>query len=240
MKAMVFAAGFGTRMGELSKTTPKCLVEVGGKTMLEHVIERLKSFGVGEVVINLHHLADKVREFVESRNRFRITIHFSHENEILGTGGGLKAARKFFDGDEAFFVHNADIYSEIDLGKLLEYHREKKPVATLAVMTRETTRPLLFDSANRLIGWQSKENSSGEMLQSAGSVIPRAFTGIQVVSDRIFHHMQNEQGQFSTIRAFLNAAREGESVLAYDVGAQFWLDMGTIAKLEELKSRFDK
>ena len=240
MKAMVLAAGFGSRLGEMSKTTPKCLVEVAGKSMLEHVVDRLRLAGVTEIVINLHHLADQVRTFVIERGNFGLKVHFTEESEILGTGGGLKNARKFFDAVPAFYVHNADIYSEIDLRALADAHRHTGAIATLATMSRPTSRPLVFGMSGNLVGWESKENSRGELLPYEGPLVRYAFCGVQVVSSAIFKYMEPLSGAFSTIRTYLEAARAGERVRAYDCGSAYWMDMGSPEKLAELRRHLSK
>lgn len=234
MKAMVLAAGFGTRLGALTQTTPKCLVKVGGKAMLEHVVDRLKQVGVRELVINLHYLSEQVQRFVEQRSGFGLRVHFSYEPKILGTGGGILHARQYLDGDEPFFVHNADIFSEVDLAGMFAAARAQPDVvATLAVMPRDTSRVLLFDREGELLGWRSGART--ELAREGGERIPLGFCGIHVLSPAIFPLLeQHGGGEFSIISTYVHAARLGKRVRAYRVDGQFWVDVGTPTQLEAL------
>ncbi len=236
MKAMILAAGFGTRLGEIGKTLPKCLLEVGGKTMLEHVVERLGAAGVSGLVINAHHLAEAVQEFVERKKNFGMPVSFSFEKQIQGTGGGIKAARELLGENESFFVHNADIYSEFDLCQLWESHSRTKALATLAVMQRETTRPLLFDREHCLKGWIG-EDGQGQSIATAESLTKLAFSGIQVVSPKIFDYMNDFQIPFSSIAVYMQASRNGARVIGQEYTAESWMDVGTPEKLEKLRMR---
>ena len=156
MKAMIFAAGLGTRLKPLTDHMPKALVPVAGKPMLEHVIEKLKATGFDEIVINVHHFAQQIIDFLKANNNFGIKIWISDETEeLLDTGGGIKKTAHFFD--EPFLVHNADILSNVDLKALYDYHLTSGNDATLLVSSRKTVRYLLFDDANRLCGWINKE-----------------------------------------------------------------------------------
>ncbi|MBX7136939.1 MAG: nucleotidyltransferase family protein [Oligoflexia bacterium] len=233
---MILAAGFGTRLGAIGKTTPKCLVEAGGKAMLEHVAQRLKLAGVTELVINLHHLGDQVKSFVERRGNFGVQVTFSHEATILGTGGGIKAARKFLADAPYFLVHNGDVYSEFDLAALAQTHVATRALATLAVMTRETSRPLLFTPEGRLAGWQGGTGSS-EIIGDESTLIKRAFSGIHILSREIFEYMDQQSGEFSIISTYMRAVKAGAQIAACETGNSFWIDIGTPEKLQELRRR---
>lgn len=234
MKAMVLAAGFGTRLGEAGRTTPKCLMRAGGKALLEYVIDSLRRAGVSEVVINLHHLGDQIERFVADRSSFGMRVHFSREPVILGTGGGIKHARKLLDGDDCFLVHNADVYCELDLAALAAAHRASGALATLAVMERPGTRQLLFDDRGMLCGWESRENNEPSLIGSPAAVRRRAFSGIHVLSRQIFDFMESENGEFSIIRSYIAAARVQRPVREFDMSAAYWLDAGTPERLAEL------
>lgn len=240
MKAMILAAGYGSRLGNISQRIPKCLVSVGGKTMLENVIDRLRKAGVTEVVINLHHLGTVVEDFIQSKNSFAIKVHLSHETSLLGTGGGIKKARHLLEGNEPFFVHNADVYSEIDLEAMYRYHQQSKALVTLAVMDRQTARPLLFTESGRLCGHENQKAGTSVVFGSDPSPIPRAFTGIQIISPTFFDYLDPHHGEFSTITAFLEAAQKGERVMAFDVSESFWAGVDTPERLEELRALLEK
>ena len=237
MKAMILAAGLGSRLGALTADTPKCLMKIGEKTILEYVVENLKKAGVNSIVINLHYLAPVVKEFIHKKNSFDIEILFTYEAELLGTGGGVKNARHFMDNEELFLVHNADVYTTLDLASMVNAHRECESLVTLGVMDRSTSRPLIFDADNQLAGWKSIENNVGDAIADAGAVFPLAFSGIQVLSPGIFKYMETQSGAFSIIRTYMHAARASERIRAYRMDSAYWIDIGKPNQLEELRSR---
>jgi len=158
MKAMVFAAGLGTRLYPLTKEVPKALVEVGGRPMLRLVLEKLVAAGIREIVINVHHFPEMIRSYLHDHPLPGVTLHISDESgELLDTGGGLMKAAPWLMGGEPVLVHNVDVISDLDIGALLAFHREKGGVATLAVRERETRRYLLFDREMRLTGWMDRQ-----------------------------------------------------------------------------------
>ena len=170
MKAMILAAGLGTRLRPLTDDRPKALVELGGRTLLEITLERLRSFEVSEVIINVHHFADQVVDFLKSKNNFGMRIDISREDVLLDTGGGLKKAAYFFLEnpnalDAPFVLHNVDVISTIDLGRMVEFHIENHALATLAVQDRETSRYLLFDDQLQLCGRRSEPNRGDEIVR---------------------------------------------------------------------------
>lgn len=229
MKAMVLAAGLGTRLKPLTNDRPKALVQICGQTLLEITLRRLQSFGVDEVIVNTHHFAEKVADYLKAQNNFGMRIEISHEEELLDTGGGLKKAAWFFleDGanaDEPFLLHNVDVLSTIDLGAMIRAHREGESLATLAVQDRPTSRPLLFDDAGLLCG-RRVGNAVPEMLRQAKDPKALAFAGIHVLSPKIFDHLA-ETGAFSIIPAYLRLAHEGEAIRAFRADAWYWRDLG--------------
>lgn len=233
MKAMLFAAGRGTRLAPLTDRHPKCLVKAGSKTLLEHNILKLKAAGVDTIVINVHHFAEQLIEFINSKD-FGLTIHISEEKDLLGQGGGLLYASQYFLGEEAFIVSNSDIYTDLDLGLLVAAHKTSQRMATLAVARRETSRYLSFDENLDLCGWENRK--TGEKISwSSRSCEKLAFNGLQVVSPRIFDFMKDLGSSFSTISVYLKAAEAGEKIKAYPMDQSYWIDIGTVEKLEELR-----
>ena len=229
MKAMILAAGLGTRLRPLTNDRPKGLVEVAGRTLLEITVARLRQFGVSEIIINIHHFADKVIEYLKTKNNFGLRIEISREDILLDTGGGLKKAAWFFLEDgiagAPFIVHNVDVISDIDLGGLVEFHRQSQALATLAVQQRETSRYLLFDKQMQLCGrWFVKEQKT-EMARAAHHVEPLAFTGIHVVSPRLLQ-MIDEEGAFSIIQTYLRLTGRGEKIIGSRVDKAYWRDLG--------------
>ena len=181
MKAMIFAAGLGTRLKPLTDHLPKALVPVAGKPMLEHVILKLKAAGFTEIVINIHHFGEQIIGFLQANQHFGLTIHISDEREqLLDTGGGIQKASTFFQGNEPFLVHNVDILSDTDLKTLYDYHVQSGNDATLLASQRKTSRYLLFDDTDRLClttPTASTDGSTkipGKPNRKASSTIPNA------------------------------------------------------------------
>jgi len=235
MKAMILAAGVGSRLRPLTDTMPKALLEVGGVPMIERVIRRLRAAGVTELVVNLHHLGERIVEFLASRDNFGLRIAFTREAELLDTGGGLKNAAGFFDDGRPFYLHNVDVLSDIDLEGLLRFHRRVGALATLAVQRRPGPRQLLFDREGRLCG---RESPAG--IQWAGEPVAGAerlaFTGIHVIDPAIFPRM-TETGAFPITRTYLRLAGEGERIAACRADGSYWQDMGSPEKLEAARRR---
>lgn len=234
MKAMILAAGFGTRLKDLTKSVPKCLIPLcDGSTMLDRIVQRLKRAGIKEIIINLHYLPEKIKEHVTSKKNYDIEIEFSIEDKILGTGGGLKKARRFFDKNP-FILHNSDVFSSIPIDKLIQEQKKKDALVTLAVMKRETSRPLLFDKKLNLVGFGVGETK--QLITPNTKIIPDpfGFSGIQVISTRFFEYLEMFEGEFSTIPAFFNAAKAKEKVIGVDVSDSAWIDMGKPEDLKQL------
>ena len=213
MKAMIFAAGLGTRLKPLTDHMPKALVPVAGKPMLEHVIRKLIAAGCDEIVINVHHFADQIIDFVKANNNFGITIHISDETDmLLDTGGGIKKASSFFN--EPFLIHNVDILSNVDLKSLYEYHLTSGNDATLLVSPRKTVRYLLFDEGNQLCGWVNKDTlqtkPEGFVYQPEVQK-EYAFSGIHIVSPSLFNYMgENWIGKFPIMDFYLQTCQEAK------------------------------
>ena len=210
---MIFAAGLGTRLKPLTDHMPKALVPVAGKPMLEHVIRKLIAAGCDEIVINVHHFADQIIDFVKTNNNFGITIHISDETDmLLDTGGGIKKASSFFN--EPFLIHNVDILSNVDLKSLYEYHLTSGNDATLLVSPRKTVRYLLFDEENHLCGWVNKDTlqtkPEGFVYQPEVQK-EYAFSGIHIVSPSLFNYMgENWIGKFPIMDFYLQTCQEAK------------------------------
>jgi NDP-sugar pyrophosphorylase family protein len=157
MKALIFAAGLGTRLRPMTDDRPKAMVEIAGKPMLQHVIERVAAAGFDDITINIHHYGQMIIDFVESHDNFGLNLHISDERGLLlDTGGGILKARQWLDGDEPFLVHNTDIITTLDLKAFYDYHVEHDALATILVKERKTQRYFLFDENDRLCGWTNK------------------------------------------------------------------------------------
>ena len=235
MKAMILAAGIGSRLRPLTERCPKALVEINGVSMLEIVIRRLLKAGVDEIVVNVFHLAEMIVDFVKSKRHFGIRIEVSREVELLDTGGGLKKVASFFDDGAPFFLHNVDVVTDIDLGRMYRFHLDRPALATLAVQTRTSSRYLLFDERGQLCGWESVAENER---QWAGASVERAerlaFTGVHVISPAILPRM-SEGAVFPIIRTYLCLAGQGERIQAFRADEWYWADIGGPTKLEEVQ-----
>ena len=212
MKAMIFAAGLGTRLKPYTDHMPKALVPVAGKPMLEHVINKLISVGVDGIVINVHHFAQQVIDFLKEKDNFGIQIWISDETgELLETGGGIKKAAPFFN--EPFLVHNADILSNVDLKAMYNHHLDSGNDATLLVSPRKTVRYLLFDENSKLCGWVNKETlqtkPEGFVYQPEVQK-EYAFGGIHIISPSLFKYMEGWTGKFSIMDFYLQTCHEAK------------------------------
>lgn len=230
MRAMILAAGLGTRLRPLTKDRPKALVEVAGHTLLEITLRRLASFGIREVIVNLHHFADMVVDYLGRNGNFGMHIEISREEILLDTGGGLKKAAWFFleggaQSREPFLLHNVDVISTIDFGRMLQLHHESGALATLAVQERKTSRYLLFDEENWLCGRRAGNDGQPEFARACTHMKALAFSGVHLISPRLFS-LLDESGVFSIITTYLRLAGQGEKIGAFRADEYYWRDMG--------------
>jgi NDP-sugar pyrophosphorylase family protein len=230
MKAMVLAAGLGTRLRPLTDDRPKALVEVAGRTLLEITLTRLRSFGVQEAIVNVHHFADMVVEYLKANQNFGMRIEISREPVLLDTGGGLKNAAWFFrqgsgNSGQPFILHNVDVISTIDLRRMMQIHIEKQALATLAVQDRQTSRYLLFDPELQFCGRRSGQDGKSEWVQPSQQAQALAFSGIHVISPRLLE-MMSEDGAFSIITAYHRLAQQGEKIMGFRADEYYWRDLG--------------
>src|SRR5882724_4469354 len=237
MRAMILAAGLGTRLRPLTDTRPKALVEIAGRTLLEITLTRLRAFSITEVIINVHHFADLIIDYLKSNKNFGMRIEISREDVLLDTGGGLKKAAWFFLEDparldEPFLLHNVDVLSTIDFARMLQFHKENRALATLAVQARETSRPLLFDDHAQLCGRRSGSDQAPEIVRPSDPLQPLAFSGIHMISPRLLP-MLTEEGVFSIIPAYVRLAAQGQKILAFRADAYHWRDLGRPADLTQ-------
>ena len=237
MKAMVLAAGLGTRLRPLTDECPKALVEIAGRTLLEITLTRLREFGVVEVIVNVHHFADMVLEYLQANNNFGMRIEVSREDVLLDTGGGLKKAAWFFlddssARDQPFLLHNVDVLSTIDLCRMLQFHNESHAVATLAVQERKSSRYLLFDEHKQLCGRRFDREQRTEMSRPSQQLQALAFSGIHVISPRLLE-MMTEDGAFSIIATYLRLAARDEKIVPFRTDEFYWRDLGTLETLKQ-------
>lgn len=239
MKAMILAAGLGTRLRPLTEDRPKALVTLGERTLLEIAIARLREFGVNDIIVNVHHFADSVVEFLRANENFGMHIEVSREEILLDTGGGLKNAGWFFAGDaEPFILHNVDVISTIDLREMLRSHAESRALATLAVKARPTSRYLLFDENLQLCGRRLVREQKLEVVRAVQQPLELAFAGIHIISPRLLALMA-ESGGFSIIASYLRLAGLGEKILGFRADDYTWRDLGTPENLKEAAAELE-
>ena len=240
-KAMIFAAGLGTRLKPLTDNMPKALVRIAGKPILEHLITKLKLSGFTQIVINVHHFADMIIDFLNKNNNFGIEIFISDERDcLLDTGGGIKHATCFLQGDKPFLVHNVDIISNVDLNEIYEKHNYSSALATLLVSNRNASRRLLFNNDEHLCGWQNK--STDELKWNNAHFLytdckDYAFGGIHVMSPKIFDFFDMWSNKFSIIDFYLSIAQT-QNICAYAPPNLQIVDIGTKETLQQAEDDF--
>jgi mannose-1-phosphate guanylyltransferase len=237
MKAMVLAAGLGTRLRPLTDNRPKALVEIAGRTLLQITLARLRLFDVREVIVNVHHFADQIVRYLKANDSFGMRVEISREEVLLDTGGGLKKAAWFFledaaSRDEFFILHNVDVISTVDLVKMVEAHEASDALATLAVQKRESGRQLLFDEHLQLCGRRAGRDREPEIVRPSPRLESLAFSGIHIISPRLLS-MMSDEGAFSIVASYLRLAGHGEKILGFRADQYYWRDLGRIEDLQQ-------
>jgi len=241
LKALIFAAGLGTRLKEHTSDKPKALVQLAGKPLLQHVIEKLISHHINDITINVFHFADQVISFLKNQSFPGITIHISDEREeLLDTGGGLKKAEIFLSGDEPILIYNVDVISNLDLNLLENDHRISGSLATLVVRQRDTSRYLMFDQHLQLAGWKNFSSGETKISREAefANSVPYAFSGIQIVQPEIFK-LITETGRFPIMDLYLRLAQT-ESIHGFVDNSTIWMDLGKPDQLQMAETLFRK
>lgn len=233
MKAMILAAGLGTRLRPLTESVPKALVPIQGKPILEIIIRQLIKFGFTDVIINVHHHYDQIIAFLKAQSDLDINIQISDERDkILDTGGGIKKASWFLEGKEPFLVHNVDVISNIDLKNMYDFHLQNRPLATLAVKEKGSARSLLFDGSYKLCGWENTDTGKSRIIHYVPEeeMIHIGFCGVHVIDPIIFDHM-NDADIFSIITTYMKVA-DSYPIYGYSVENNLWMDIGSFEKFE--------
>jgi NDP-sugar pyrophosphorylase family protein len=236
MKAMILAAGLGTRFKPWTDTHPKALALINGKSLLERNILYLQSFGINEVLVNVHHFSEQIKDTIRKNNGWGSRITISDESGlVLETGGGLKKAADFFDYG-SFVLMNVDILTNLDLAGMIFYHEEKKPLATLAVTDRKTSRYFLFDKSDRLAGWRNTKTTEEKISLPRPELIEKAFSGIHLISPEIFPLMHQE-GKFSIVDVYLKLAAD-QLILGFDHSGSKLVDVGRVESVPVAEKLF--
>ena len=238
MKAMIFAAGLGTRLKDETQNKPKALVEVGGKTLLQRTIKKLKKEGISEIVVNVHHYPDLIKKFI-ANNDFGIPVKISDEtNELLETGGGLKKAAPLLHGTDPVLLYNVDILTDVNLTEVIEAHKNSEALVTLVVRDRETQRYFKFDNSKKLVGWVNKKTgeqkiSVNENFEEAREM---AFSGIHVIQPEAYKLFPDEK-RFSLTNWYLELAKN-HIIRGYFDESDFWMDVGKPDELAEARKKY--
>ena len=235
-KALIFAAGKGTRLKPFTESHPKALALVNDVPLLERNIKYLQSFGVTEFVINVHHFGEQIVEFLEKNNHFGAKIDISDEkDELLETGGGLLFAQKYLENEENFLIMNADILTDLNIHELVKFHETHLPLATLAVSDRNSSRKLFFNSEMVLKGWMNKNSGETKMAEFNNNFKELAFSGIHCINSSIFDKIKR-RGKFSIMEEYLDLMFEN-NILGFQHEARL-IDVGRPESVIEAEKYF--
>ena len=237
MKAMIFAAGLGTRFKPWTDKHPKALALVNGKSLLQRNIEYLQEYNITDVVVNVHHFADQVKGAVEKNDGWGSNIIISDEtSEVLETGGGLWKARDLLKDEEPFITLNADFLTNLDIQKLLDFHTDKKGLISFGVSNRKSSRNLLFDDTSRLCGWRNNSTGEEKIAIFKPAVIPMAYSCVVVFDQSVFDLIP-QRGKFSIIDTYLSLAAE-HPIYGYDHSGDKLVDVGKPESVELAEKMF--
>lgn len=237
MEAMIFAAGLGTRLYPLTKNKPKALVEICGKTLLDRCLEKIIKVGCKRIVINVHHFADLIEQYLEN-NKYNAEIILSKEEELLDTGGGLKNAKKYFSLKENILIHNVDIISQIDISAMQDNLNNSNALAILAVSKRLSSRQLLFNKENLLSGWQNTQTKQEIITRENQNLSPLAFSGVHIIRPEVLELMPNEN-KFSIINHYLELSKNND-LLAFKHENILWYDLGKYEQIAEIERQISQ
>lgn len=224
IQAMIFAAGLGTRFKPWTDHHPKALAVIKGKSLLQRNVEYLKQYGITDVVVNVHHFADQIVEAIEKNKGWGSHITISDETDVvLETGGGLKKAAPFLTAN-TIVVINVDILTDLDLGRMIDFHHSHQPLSTIAITDRTTARYFLFDEENTLCGWRNTKTGEEKIARKAGQYFQKAFSGIHVLDKKILTTIR-QQGKFSMVDAYLDLAAT-HTIKGFDHSGSRFIDVG--------------
>ncbi len=234
---MILAAGLGTRLKPFTDKHPKSLAVVNNKTILQRNIEYLQQHNIYDVVVNVHHFAQQIIDCLHNNNGFGSKVEISDESsEVLETGGGLLYAKSFLQTNEPFVLLNVDILTNMDLSAMIQMHTTKKPLATLAISSRNSSRCFLFDEQLQLCGWRNTTTYEEKISIQKNNLHPFAFSGIHVIEPTIFNHI-TQRGKFSMVDVYLSLAHSN-TILGYNHTGAVLLDVGTQQKIEDAEKLF--
>jgi N-acetyl-alpha-D-muramate 1-phosphate uridylyltransferase len=225
MKAMILAAGLGSRLKPWTDHHPKALAIVNGKSLLHRNIEYLQQFGITDVVVNVHHFANQIQDAIANNNGWGSTITISDEtNEVLETGGGLVKAKELLQGSENFVLMNVDMLTDLDLNKMIAQHEASKALATLAITDRNSSRMFLWNDANELCGWRNVVNAEEKIMKPNSDLHPFAFSGFHIIHNSIFNHI-TQHGKFGMVDVYLSLCAQ-HTIIGFNHSGGKLLDVG--------------
>lgn len=230
MKAMIFAAGMGTRLKPYTDNLPKALVEINGKPMLFHAVNKLLKYGFDDIIVNVHHFSEKIISYINNFEFAKYIIISDESADLLDTGGGLVKASNLLEGKESFLIYNVDVLSNINLTELYQYHINNNSIATLAVKNRNSSRKLLFDENLILCGRKDEKNNTTQVYRNSQQINEYAFSGIHIINPDIFNKTELK-GSFPIMKVYLDLCRK-ENISAYIHNNDFWMDLGTATNVE--------
>ena len=240
MKAMLFAAGLGTRLKPFTDTHPKALLQINGKSLLQRNIEYLQESGIKDVIINIHHFAEQVEDLLKKHEGFGSSITISDErNQILETGGGLKKAGSFLEDSDPFIVMNADVLTDMNIREMIDHHVKNKPLATLAVTNRISSRYFLFDEKDDLCGWKNEKTNEQILSREVQEYHKKAFSGIHIISPKIFELMAayEKDEKFSLVQLYLEISKTNK-LSAFDHSETRFIDVGKPESVQVAEQMF--
>ncbi|CAN5263455.1 nucleotidyltransferase family protein [soil metagenome] len=238
MKAMILAAGLGTRLKPFTDKHPKALMQINGKSLLHRNVEYLLSYGIKDIIINIHHFPQQIIDEVNLHKNFGINITYSDETDmVLETGGGLIKAKWFFDKDP-FLLMNADILTDLDLNIMFASHHQRQPLATLAVTQRKSSRYFLFDEKDTLCGWKNEKTGEQKISRQKPAFKQKAFSGIHIISPEIFNLTESKyQGKFSIIDVYIQLAKSFD-IIGFDHTESKFIDVGKTESVSTAEKMF--
>ncbi len=237
MKAMILAAGLGTRLKPWTDHHPKALAVVRGKSLLQRNIEYLQQFGINEVIVNVHHFADQITNAIQTNKGWGSEVTISDETDsVLETGGGLKKAAGYFKGEAEFVLMNVDVLTDLNLTAMIQQQQNSKAIATLAVTERTTSRYFLFNAKNELCGWRNINTGEEKIAKQSIDLKQKAFSGIHVISNTLLDHLQLE-GKFSMVDVYLQLAKD-HFIQAFDHSTSRFIDVGKPESIQKAEQMF--
>lgn len=237
MKAMILAAGLGTRLKPFTDFHPKALAMVNGKPLLQRNVEYLLSYGFDEIILNVHHFASQIIDSIKQNDGWGAQITISDESDlVLETGGGLKKAAWFFNTHEPFVIMNADILTDLNLLEMLKFHFDNNALATLAVSERNTSRYFLFNTQNQLCGWENIKTGEQKITRNELPLTRKAFSGIHIISPEL-PSLIKQEGKFSMVDVYLSLSNQ-QDIFGFDQGTCKFLDVGKPESIVEAELLF--